>query len=467
MQKAAARRSSLSQPSGVSSRTMNRDLTEGSIRGLIWRFTLPLLGSMLFQQLYNIADSLVAGRFISAAALAAVGNSYEITLIFIAFAFGANMGSSVVVSQYFGAGRRKEMKTAITTTFIAALVLSALLTLMGLAASDLLLEAINTPAELMKMSEEYLDIYILGVIFLIMYNIATGIFTAMGDSRTPFIFLAFSSTANIGMDILFVTAFGMGVEGVAWATFICQGVSSILALIALLVRLKRIGETEEKAPLFSFQILRQIIVIAVPSILQQSFISVGNILVQSVVNSFGASVMAGYAAAIKLNNMIITSITTIGNGISGFAAQNYGAGLIDRVRSGRKEGLLIAAAFSIVSTLLFLFLGRYILLLFMNAEETAALGEGMRFLKIVSPFYLIISFKIITDAVLRGAGDMLPFTVSTFSDLILRVALAFIFSSFLGAAGIWLSWPVGWTTGTVISLLFFRSGHWMRRKLIR
>ena len=236
---------------------MNRDLTVGDIRPAIWRFTLPLLGSMLFQQLYNIADSLVAGKFLGADALAAVGNSYEITLIFIAFAFGSNMGSSVIVSQYFGAGRRKEMKTAITTTFIAAFVLSIVLMALGIGFTDILLEAINTPPALLEMSALYLDIYIYGLLFLFFYNIATGIFTAMGDSRTPFIFLAISSTANIGADILFVTAFGMGVDGVAWATFICQGVSSILAVGALIIRLRKIGEEKEKAPLFSWTILME------------------------------------------------------------------------------------------------------------------------------------------------------------------------------------------------------------------
>ena len=446
---------------------MNRDLTVGDIRPAIWRFTLPLLGSMLFQQLYNIADSLVAGKFLGADALAAVGNSYEITLIFIAFAFGSNMGSSVIVSQYFGAGRRKEMKTAITTTFIAAFVLSIVLMALGIGFTDILLEAINTPPALLEMSALYLDIYIYGLLFLFFYNIATGIFTAMGDSRTPFIFLAISSTANIGADILFVTAFGMGVDGVAWATFICQGVSSILAVGALIIRLRKIGEKKEKAPIFSWTILMQITKVAVPSILQQSFVSVGNILIQSVINSFGTAVMAGYAASIKLNNMVITSITTIGNGISGFAAQNFGAGKLERVIKGRREGLLLSSVFSIIASLLFVFLGRYILLLFMNSDAEAALNEGMRFLRIIAPFYVMIGVKIITDAVIRGSGDMIPFMISTFSDLILRVALAFILSALLnGAIGIWLSWPIGWAVGTLISCLFYRSGHWKKSKLI-
>ena len=445
---------------------MNMDLTEGRIRPLIWKFTLPLLGSMLFQQLYNIADSLVAGKFIGPEALAAVGNSYEITLIFIAFAFGSNMGASVIVSQYFGAGRKREMRTAITTTFIAAAVLSIALTALGLLFTGTLLEAINTPPELMADSALYLDIYIYGLAFLFFYNIATGIFTAMGDSRTPFLFLAFSSTANIAVDILFVTAFGMGVDGVAWATFLCQGVSSILAMATLLRRLRRIGETEEKAPLFSARILRQITVIAIPSILQQSFVSVGNILIQSVINSFGPAVMAGYAAAIKLNNMVITSITTMGNGISSFTAQNSGAGKTDRIREGRKDGLMLASIFSVAAAILFVSAGGIILLLFMNSSAAEALAEGRRFLLIISPFYVVVTVKIITDAVLRGSGDMMPFMVSTFSDLILRVALAFILSSVFGPVGIWLSWPMGWAAGTLISYAFYRSGHWKRNKLI-
>ena len=237
-------------------------------------------------------------------------------------------------------------------------------------------------------------------------------------------------------------------------------------MIALMMRLKKTGETDEKAPLFSLHILGRIIVIAVPSILQQSFVSVGNILVQSVVNSFGAAVMAGYAAAIKLNNMVITSLTTIGNGISSFTAQNMGAGRLERVKEGRKEGLILSWAFSIAATILFIAAGGFILLMFMNSGASEALSEGRRFLFIISPFYAVITIKLITDGVLRGAGDMKPFMASTFSDLILRVVLAFILSSFLGAVGIWLSWPIGWGAGTVISYSFYKKGHWKRNALI-
>lgn len=444
---------------------MNLYLTEGKESSVLIKYTLPLLGSMLFQQLYNIADSLVAGKFIGDNALAAVGNSYEITLIFIAFATGSSVGASVVISQLFGGKRNQEMKTAISTTFIYAIVLAFTLTVLGRIFSNPLLRLINTPDGLMADSALYLDIYIYGLIFLFLYNIATGVFTAMGDSRTPFLFLAFSSTANIAIDILFVTAFGMGVDGVAWATFLCQGISSILACATLFFRLRTI-ESGVKAPLFSFHLLKKVLRIAIPSILQQSFVSIGNIFVQSVINSFGAVVMAGYAAAIKLNNLVITSLTTMSNGVSSFTAQNFGAGKIDRVDKGKSVSIAIGYAFAIPAFLLYFFLGRYILLLFMNDIEGDALKVGMQFLRIVSPFYFVITLKIMSDGILRGAGAMNAFMISTFSDLLLRAGLSFVFSRFWGAIGIWLSWPVGWAVGTTISLMFLFSGKWKNLSLV-
>ena len=199
---------------------MNKDLTVGNPSTVLWKFCLPMFGSVVFQQLYNIADSLVAGKFVGEAALAAVGNSYEITLIFIAFAFGCNIGCSVIVSRFFGAKQYRDMKTAVTTSLIGCAVLVAALMLVGLLGCDALLELINTPAEILADSALYLDIYVLGLPFMFFYNVATGIFSALGDSRTPFFFLAASSVGNIFMDILFVTAFDMGVAGVAWATFL-------------------------------------------------------------------------------------------------------------------------------------------------------------------------------------------------------------------------------------------------------
>lgn len=438
---------------------MNKDLTVGNPASVLWKFCLPLFGSIIFQQLYNIADSFVAGKFIGENALAAVGNSYEITLIFIAFAFGCNIGCSVIVSQLFGAKKLGEMKTAVYTTFISSAVLCAVLMAGGTIFCDSLLHLINTPENVFADSRLYLDIYIMGLPFVFFYNVATGIFSALGDSKTPFIFLAASSTSNIFMDILFVTAFKMGVAGVAWATFLCQGVSCVLAVGFVLRRLKGV-ETDEKSHIFSFPIFCRIAVIAIPSILQQSFISVGNIVIQGVINSFGSSVMAGYSASVKLNNLVITSLTTLGNGISNFTAQNIGANKMERVRQGFAAGLKLVWALCLPLVALYLLGGRALVNIFMNEPSAEAMDTGVQFLRILSPFYFVVSTKLVSDGVLRGAGLMKEFMVATFTDLILRVGLAIWLAKVLGVVGIWCAWPIGWVIATVVSVIFYNRGPW-------
>lgn len=439
---------------------MNKDLTIGEPSGVLLKFCLPLFGSVIFQQLYNVADSFVAGKFVGEAALAAVGNSYEVTLIFIAFGFGCNIGCSVIASQLFGAKRFGQMKTAVFTALIATGVLCAVLMALGFGFSRQLLEWIHTPADILADSGLYLDIYILGLPFVFFYNVSTGIFSAMGDSKTPFYFLAASSVSNIGMDILFTTAlstvFTRGVDGVAWATFLCQGVSCILAMIFVFRRFGRI-ETVEKPKLFSWRLLGRISVVAVPSILQQSFISVGNIIIQGVINSFGSAVIAGYSAAVKLNNLVITSLTTLGNGISNFSAQNLGAGKTDRIRAGFRAGLRLVWTLCIPFALLYFFLGKSLVYIFLDDGSGEAMLTGVTFLRIVAPFYFVVAAKLVSDGVLRGMGRMRQFMTATFTDLVLRVVLAFGLSKLWGVTGIWLSWPIGWSVATVMSLFFYRS----------
>ena len=440
---------------------MNVDLTVGRPSRVLWKFCIPLFGSILFQQLYNLADSLVAGKFIGEGALAAVGNSYEITLIFIAIAFGCNMGCSIVVSQLFGGKRFAELKTAVYTAFIATGTLCLLLMAGGLICCGLLLSAIHTPADILGDSRLYLDIYIWSLPFVFFYNVSTGIFSALGDSKTPFYFLAASSTANIGMDILFVSALRMGVAGVAFATFLCQGVSCLLAVFFVLRRLRALPETG-RAPLFSPALLGRIARIAIPSMLQQSFVSVGNILLQGMINPFGSSVIAGYSAAIKLNNLVISSLTTFGNGISNFTAQNLGAGKTERIREGFWAGLRLTWAACLPLFLAYFFAGGVLLRIFLTSPAGLAMQTGKTLLCILSPFYFVIGAKLTADGVLRGAGRMNAFMVSTFTDLLLRVALAKLFSLPFGATGIWMAWPVGWSVAALLSLLFYRRGGWER-----
>lgn len=435
---------------------MNQDLTVGKPGAVLRRFCLPLFASVIFQQLYNIADSWVAGRFIGQNALAAVGNSYEITLIFIAFAFGCNMGCSVTVSGFFGAKDYNRMKSAVYTAMLATGIVCACMMVSGLVFSDSLLQWIKTPEEVLAGSKQYLDIYLWGLPFLFFYNLSTGIFSALGDSRTPFVFLVISSLSNIVLDVLFVTAFQMGVSGVAWATFLCQGVSCVLAVITVLKRLRKF-KSVGSAKWFDWMILKKFLSIAIPSTLQQSFISLGNIIIQSIINGFGTEVMAGYSGAIKLNNLVITSFTTLGNGMSNYTAQNLGAEKLDRIEDGFKAGLRLVWILCLPFAFAYFFFGRNLMEFFLKEPTQPALSSGFAFLRIVSPFYFVVAAKLVTDGILRGSGRMGQFMTATFTDLILRVILAFAFSgTALKSIGIWCAWPVGWTVATVMSLCYYR-----------
>lgn len=434
---------------------MNQDLTVGDPQKILWRYSIPLFGSVIFQQMYNIADSLVVGKFVGENALAAVGNAYEITLIYLAFAIGSNIGCSVIISQLFGAKRVDELKTAVSTAFIACGVLCLSLVIFGFFATPVLLHMIHTPMGIFENSLLYLKIYTAGLFFLFYYNIATGIFSAFGDSKTPFYLLACSSVSNVIADYLFVTKLGMGVDGVAWATFLCQGASSILAVILLFGRMKKMPSSGRMV-WFSTKTLAKIANVAIPSILQQSFISIGNILIQSVINGFGPAVIAGYSAAIKLNNLVITSFTTLGNGMSSYISQNLGANKKERISPGYRAALKMVYRITIPTIFLYLVASKPLMLLFMEEGTGAAVATGMQILRIIVPFYIVIATKLITDGILRGAQKMKEFMMATFTDLILRVVLAFLFAKIFGVVGIWCAWPFGWSVATVMSVYFYR-----------
>ena len=442
---------------------MITDMTVGKPWSVLFRYSIPMLLSIVFQQFYNISDSIIAGNFCGEDALAAIGASYPITMIFMAFATGLNIGCSVVISQLFGGKRFTELKTAVSTSFIATLALSLFLTLFGVIFTEPMMTMLNTPQNIFGDGSLYLSIYIWGLIFLFLYNICNGIFSALGDSKTPLYFLIASSLGNIALDLLAVGVFNMGVAGVAWATFAAQGAASVFALVTLGKRLKKI-ETSEAPKRFSGHMLATISRIAVPSILQQSFVSVGNLFIQGLVNSFGSAVIAGYSAAIKLNTFAITSFSTMGNGVSNFTAQNIGAGKLDRVSKGFRAGLLMAACIVIPFTLLYIVFSGNLIQLFMSDGTADSITAGMHFLIIVCPFYFSVAAKLLADGVLRGSSSMGYFMVATFTDLILRVILAYIFAFLMNSAdGIWLSWPVGWFISGAMSMTFYFTGCWKKK----
>ena len=443
-----------------------KDLTVGNPTKVLWKFCLPLFGSIIFQQLYNLADSIVAGQFIGENALGAVSNSYEITLIFLAFATGCNVAGSVIASRLFGAKQFSNLKTAIYTTFISTAILVVTLMGLGLLLCNPILKGINTRQEIFYDSSLYLKIYIWGLPFLFFYNLTNGLFASLGDSLTPFIFLAFSSLANIGLDIWFVAGLNMGVAGVAWATFICQGVSCLGSTLLLLFKLRKI-KVDEKPQLFSKTALKSFVMLAIPTTLQQSFVSIGNILVQRVVNSFG--IEAGYGAAIKLHNLLITSFSALANGVSSFTSQNIGADKEERIFKGFTSGITMAVVLFTPIILTYVFFGKYCLALFakdfsLSSFSSKNLHAGIMLLRIISPFDYLSIFKLFMDGVLRGAGRIKEFTFATFVDLFLRVVFANIFSNLWGTTGIWLAWPIGWFATTIITAIFFFKGNWFKKR---
>ena len=435
---------------------MNNDLTKGTPSGLIWRFCLPLFFSALVQQLYVLVDSLVAGRWIGETALAAVGNAYQVTLLYQALAFGAATGVSVVVSRRFGAGKMTDVRTAVSTALLATTGFCLLLSLLGLASKDAILQLMCTPVAVFLPSAQYLVLYTASLVPMFLYQIVLGVFAAMGDAKTPAMFLTVSSLANIALDLVLVIHFRLGVSGIAWSTLICQTGSAFLSLILLNSRLRRYRclDHAAKARRFSSELLREMLNIALPVSLQQLIVSSGNVLIQANVNSFGAGVSAGYAASIKLNNMAISGLMAFDKGMATFSAQNAGANKPERIRSGRNAAILFSVCFGIAIALAFLFFRTELLRLFLRSASTEAALAGEQFFRIVMPFYLFVAVKIACDGTLRGLGAMRELLIGTFVDISLRVGCGFLFAAIWGSIGIWAAWPVGWVTGTVFSVVF-------------
>jgi len=446
---------------------MKGDLTRGSPTAALLRFTLPILLSMAFQQVYSISDSIIVGKFSAdgEAALAAVGASYPITMVYIAIAVGCNAGCSVVMSRLFGSRRFGDLKTCASTSVLSAVVLSLVLTAVGIFFEEDFLLLLNTPENILDDSVLYLKLFFIGFLLLFLYNIAMGIYTAVGDSVTPLVFLISSSVANIVLNYIFVKYLHLDVFGVALASVISQSTAGILSMVFMLVKLK--GLKSGKYKLFSSKMLGSVASYAVPGILQQSFVSVGDLLIQGLVNTFGSSVIAGYSAAIKLNTFAVSSLATLGTGISGFTAQNIGAGKLRRVKRGMSGGAVMACIVGAIFTVSYFCFSDGLISVFMAESDMsdAALSAGREFLRIASPFYILAGAKLLCDGVLRGGGATAPFLGATVADLLFRVVLSYSLCALIPSLeyrGIWIAVPAGWIIALAISATFVLNGAWKR-----
>jgi putative MATE family efflux protein len=451
---------------------MNKDLTNGKPFSLLWRFVLPMLLSIIFQQMYNLSDSIIAGRLIGENALSAIGASYPVTMLFLQVANGLNSGTSVVISQLFGAKKPVRLKNAVSTAMITATVMSTVLIITGIITCKLILQALDTPPEIMDDSVLYLNIYFYGLFFVFIYNICNGIFTAMGDSKTPLYFLIFSSLLNIALSI--VLAFDYGLAGIAWATFFAQGVAMILSFIVLMRRIHKmkIGVNiksghKHKIPLYSWSTFRKLMYISIPAVLQLSFVSVGNIFVQSVINGLGSSAIAGFSVGFRLSTFAVVSMGTAGNGVANFTAQNIGASKPERVPKGFNAGMVLSFIFVLPFVLAFLLIPNFMVSIFMDGESATpqAFDIATLFIRTCAIFYPVLAFKLVCDAILRGAGAMKTFMIATFLDLLLRVVFVYILVPIVGNIGLGVAFCIGWVIATIVSLIFYKQGRWKRHAL--
>lgn len=452
---------------------MIKNLTEGKPLKLLFFFSLPMLMGNLFQQLYNMVDSIVVGNFVGADALAAVGASFPVVFLAVALAAGLSMGCNVVISQLFGAGRIRDMKTTISTALIGQFVLSVAITVAGELLAPLILSLLKTPENIMADSLTYLRIYFGGSVFLFIYNTLNGIYNALGDSKTPLCFLIFSTLTNIVLDLTFVIKYGMGVAGVAWATLIAQGVCAILSMVVLMARIRKLHdepghEYEGRRPLFHFTAVQRIAQIGVPSMIQQSIVSVSMLLMQSLVNSYGSVFIAGYTAATKIDSLAMMPNMNFSNAMSSYTAQNIGAGKPERVREGYKANMFMCVVFSVTLTLIIFLFGPNLLNMFMDSNANIqAINYGMDYMRVVSSFYILMGIMFTSNGLLRGAGDMKTFMASSLFNLFSRVILAYVLASQIGPSAIWWSIPIGWFVGSAISFTRFRSGKWMNKGFIK
>lgn len=424
-------------------------------------FALPMMLGNFFQQAYTMADSVIVGRFVGEDALAAVGASYSLTNVFISIAIGGGVGASVITSQTFGRRDYPRMKRSVSTALLAFLAISIALGGVGLLFSRQIMVLLNTPQNILADATTYLNIYFIGLPFLFMYNVLSSMFNALGKSRIPLYLLIFSSLLNIGLDVWMVGPLQMGVAGAAWATLIAQGISAVLSFSIFLRELKTYpGKLEGR--FFDLRELQNMGRVALPSILQQSTVSIGMMLVQSVVNSFGSQMLAGYSAAMRIESICIVPMSAMGNAISSYTAQNIGAGKEDRVKSGYRVSYGIIFAIAAAICLVVQLLARPLISLFLEAPSAAAFDTGIACVRFMGWFYVLIGLKMISDGVLRGAGDMTMFTVANLVNLGLRVILAVTLAPRFGIQFVWMAVPAGWLINYLISFFEYRTGKWKK-----
>jgi len=438
------------------------NMTEGSITGHLVRFALPMLLGLVFQQLYNAVDSIVVGNFVSKEALAAVGTVAPIINTLIGFFSGLAAGAGVVISQNYGANDPERVKRSVQTTICITAVMSVLMTIVGVVMVPFMLQLMDTPETVFAEAKMYLTIYFAGVTGLLFYNMGSGILRAVGDSFRPLLFLILSAVLNIVLDLLFVLAFRMGVEGVAYATILAQGISAALVMIVL-TRDRASYRIVWRGMRMDPELLRQILRVGLPTSIQQAITSFSNVFVQSYINFFDADCMAGWASCSKIDAFAMLPMQSIGLAATSFAGQNYGAGRMDRVRSCVKHATLLEVGTTVAISIPMLLFSRPLLMLF--NQEAEVLRYGQLFLYIFVPFYSITCIQNVYANILRGVGDTrMAMFVMLGSFVAFRQVYLFIMSRVWNTVTvIAFGYPLGWILASLIMTYYFYFGGWERK----
>lgn len=441
------------------------NLTKGKPFTTLLLFALPMVLSVTLQQLYNICDSFIAGKYIGDDALASISASYPITMVYLAIGTGFGIGANIITARYIGERNNKKAKETIFTSLITIGVIGIILGVISFFISGGLIELIKVDknANYFQDTVTYLQYYSLGIVFLFIYNCVTSLFQALGNSKIPLYFLIFSTILNIILDYCFVRYLNLGVPGIALATFIAQALAAILSLVCLIFYVRKLSD--EKIKYYNVKRLKTVLMVAIPSILQASAISLGQVLIQSLVNGYGPEVVAGYGAAYKMCYIIVNIYSTMSNAISTFTSQNAGAKEYKRITKGYLSGLGICGILTVVTTILFVTNAEGVISIMLNENSSDLVKEvGSKFIYCVAPFFILLCIKIPSEGVLKGSKDMRSSVIATSVDLCVRVILAYVLSSKMGIVGVFISWPIGWFVGMSLAMIFFYTGRW--KKLI-
>lgn len=449
-----------------------KDLTEGPPWKRIIEFAIPMLIGNVAQQLYNTADSIIVGKYIGDNALAAVGSASPILNLLLVLFVGIAVGASIMVSQYFGAKDREKLSHTVGICLSLTAIASIIIMIIGPIVARPLLLLLNTPESIIDWCTDYLTIFFLGIAGFAYFNILAGVLRGLGDSISALVFLLISTALNVGLDILFVAKFNMGVSGVAFATIIAQSFSAILSIIKLMktkssfdLNLKMLKLNKE----YSYKILK----LGLPSGLTQAIFSLAMIIVQSLTNSFGEMVIAANVIIMRVDGFAMMPNFSFGSAMTTYAGQNIGAKKIDRVERGTKEGTMIAVGISTVITILLLIFGRYLMGIFTDTKELVDLS--MHMMRILALGYIAMAITQSLSGVMRGAGDtMTPMWISLITTVLIRVpiayGIAYLTRSELYPTGrpesIFISLLMSWTIGAIITTIFFRKGNWRKKDLL-